>query len=110
MSVDVEEVIERLARIERALADLVRERSEKEWYTTAEAAVLLGKAEFTVREYCRLGRVHATKRQCGRGASLEWIIAHSELERIRNEGLLPDLNRYLHSPRRTQPRQRRSSA
>ncbi len=29
------------------------------------------------------------KRACGRGVSLEWIISHQELARIRNEGLLP---------------------
>ncbi len=34
-------------------------------------------------------RVHAQKRDCGRGLSLEWIVAHAELRRIQNEGLLP---------------------
>ena len=61
----------------------------KDWYTVAEVAEILGKAEFTVREWCRLGRVYASKRACGRGTSQEWIIAHEELTRIRNEGLLP---------------------
>jgi hypothetical protein len=83
------ELCDRLQRVEEALHQLVRERTVKEWYTTAEAAALLGKAEFTVREWCRLGRVHAEKRACGRGYAQEWIIAHAELLRIQNHGLLP---------------------
>ena len=86
---NAEAVVERLDRIETLLRDLVTERTVKDWYTVAEAAEILGKAEFTVREWCRLGRVYASKRACGRGLSQEWIIAHEELTRIRNEGLLP---------------------
>jgi len=87
--VNAEAVVERLDRIETLLRDLVTERTVKDWYTVAEAAEILGKAEFTVREWCRLGRVYASKRACGRGLSQEWIIAHEELTRICNEGLLP---------------------
>ena len=83
------ELAERLQRIEGALELLVKQRTVKDWYTTAEAAALLGKAEFTVREWCRLGRVHAEKRACGRGYTQEWIICHEELRRIQNHGLLP---------------------
>ena len=86
---NAEAVVERLDRIETLLRDLVTERTVKDWYTVAEAAEILGKAEFTVREWCRLGRVYASKRACGRGLSQEWIIAHEEVTRIRNEGLLP---------------------
>lgn len=81
-------VVERLERIEAALETLVRQRAVKDWYSTAEVAELLGRAEFTVREWCRLGRVHADKRPCGRGLSQEWMISHEELERVRNQGLL----------------------
>ena len=81
---------ERLERIEEALRLLVEQRTVKDWYTTSEAGAVLGKAEWTVREWCRLGRVNADKRHCGRGKSQEWIISHAEIERIRNEGLLPD--------------------
>lgn len=89
-------MIERLARIEQALDAIIKQKAVKEWYSTAEAAEVLGRAEFTVREWCRLGRVHASKRPCGRGTSQEWMIAHDEIERIRNEGLLPDPVRYRH--------------
>ena len=81
---------ERLTRIEEALQILVGHKTVKDWYTTAESAELLKRAEWTVREWCRMGRVNAEKRPCGRGRSQEWIISHEELQRIRNEGLLPD--------------------
>ena len=83
------EILERLDRIEATLQSLVTQRIVKEYYTTAEVAQVVGKAEFTVREWCRLGRVWAEKRPCGRGTSKEWMISHEELQRIRNEGLLP---------------------
>jgi hypothetical protein len=61
----------------------------KEWYSIDEAAAELGKAEFTVREWCRFNRINAHKRECGRGRKREWMISQKELERIRNKGLLP---------------------
>jgi hypothetical protein len=85
----IDRLAERVANMESTLARLVEQRAVKDWYSTAEVATLLAKAEFTVREWCRLGRVHAAKRLCGRGCSQEWIISHDELTRIRNEGLLP---------------------
>jgi uncharacterized small protein (DUF1192 family) len=83
------EVLDRIAKLETEIGRLVQQRTIKEYYTTAEVAQLLGKAEFTVREWCRLGRVRATKRATGRGLCREWIIPHAELQRISNEGLLP---------------------
>ena len=79
----------RLERIENLLSSLIDKEQQKEFYTTSEVAKLLGRAEFTVREWCRHHRVLAEKRQCGRGRAKEWIISHDELNRIRNEGLLP---------------------
>jgi hypothetical protein len=92
----LDDLTTRLTRIEQAIELLVRERTIKEWYSTAEVAKLLGRAEFTVREWCRLGRVKAEKKQCGRGVASEWIISHEELTRVRNEGLLPEPNPYRH--------------
>lgn len=86
----------RLARIEQTLDLLVQQRTIKDWYSTAEIAQLLGKAEFTVREWCRRGRVRAEKKQCGRGVAGEWVISHEEMTRVRNEGLLPEPNPYRH--------------
>lgn len=88
------EMLARLKRIEAAIESLVRQRTFKDWYTTDEAAEILGRASWTVREWCRLGRVHASKRTCGRGRSKEWIISHEELARIQNEGLLPLARKY----------------
>jgi hypothetical protein len=85
--------IDLLDRVETQLDRLIQKETVKDWYTTAEVAQVLGKAEFTVREWCRHGRVNAKKRACGRGKSQEWIISHAELERIRNEGLLPVIRR-----------------
>lgn len=89
-NIESQQLLDRLARIEAILATLVDQKIVKEWYTPSEIADILSRAEWTVREWCRLGRVHAEKRPCGRGSSLEWIISHAELDRIRNEGLLPD--------------------
>lgn len=82
-------VMERLASVEATLAQLLEQKRIQDWYSTADVAKLLGKAEFTVREWCRFQRVHAQKRPCGRGLSQEWMVSHAELQRIRNEGLLP---------------------
>lgn len=85
---DIETLAVRLERIEESLRLLLRERVEQRFYSTSDAAKILGKAEFTVREWCRNHRVRAQKRPCGRGNSKEWMIAHDELERIQSEGLL----------------------
>ena len=87
---NAEDIAARLDRIESALTALVTQKTIKDYYSTAELAEILGKAEFTVREWCRNGRIWAEKRATGRGNSKEWMISHVELERIRNEGLLPN--------------------
>ncbi len=63
-------------------------------YTPVEVATILGKRPYTVREWCRLQRINATKRPVGRGGAEEWEISHTEIERIRNHGLLPIPKRY----------------
>jgi hypothetical protein len=85
----INEVLERLRNVEALLTDLVQQQTVKEWYTTAEIGKILGKAEFTVREWARLGRVRAEKRRSGRGAIPAWVISHAELLRYQREGLLP---------------------
>lgn len=85
---DENQVCERLDRIEDILRRLAQERVTQKFYSTADVAKRLGKAEFTVREWCRHGRVLAEKRPCGRGNTQEWMISHEELLRIQAEGLL----------------------
>ena len=77
----------RLDRIE----DQLRSESQvgREYYSVSEAAALLHKAPFTVREWCRLQRINARKRPSGRGRSCEWMIPVREIQRIIDQGLLP---------------------
>jgi hypothetical protein len=79
---------ERLEKIESLLVMLVERQQVRDWYTTEEFGRAVGKAEFTIREYCRLGRLKAEKRQSGRGAYQQWVLSHAELERYRRDGLL----------------------
>jgi len=79
---------ERLEKIEAMLVVLVERQQVREWYTTEEFARAVGKAEFTIREYCRISRLRAEKRQSGRGAYPQWVLSHAELERYQREGLL----------------------
>jgi len=83
-------VEQRLDRIEILLERLLSRQASRDWYSTAELAELLGKAEFTVREWCRLGRLNAVKKASGRGKHPAWAISHGELLRYQREGLLPD--------------------
>jgi hypothetical protein len=58
-------ILERLQRIETILGELVGQRATKEWYGTGELASIIGKSEYTVREWCRQGRVRAKKKLVG---------------------------------------------
>jgi hypothetical protein len=87
----IDEVLQRLDRIESALAELLLQKTIKEWYSTSEMARILDRAEYTVREWCRQGRIQAKKKACGRGKAGEWLVSHEELMRLKNEGLLPTL-------------------
>jgi hypothetical protein len=93
-------IADRLERLETGLAklfdalDVVRglvaaKMVVKEWYSTNEVAQILTRRPYTVREWCRLGRINATRTHAGRGEVEEWRISHQELQRIQNEGLLP---------------------
>jgi hypothetical protein len=85
-------LVDQLRKIQAQLAAMAGEATKativKEYYTTVEIANLLGKRPYTVREWCRLGRVNAEKANFGRGQDDEWRISHQELTRIQNEGLL----------------------
>ena len=79
---------DRLARIESMLDDPRTHQITKEWFSIAEVADLLDRAPFTVREWARLGRINASKRDSGRSKASEWTVSREEVERIANEGLL----------------------
>jgi hypothetical protein len=80
---------ERLERIESMLAALVQRQTVKDFYEVEEFSRLVGKASFTVREWCRHGRIRGEKKNSGRGAFPAWVISHQELLRYQREGLLP---------------------
>jgi excisionase family DNA binding protein len=86
------ELNERLERIEAMLAVLVEGQQAREWYSVEQFARLVGRSEFTVREWARKGRIHATKKGSGRGAHASWAICHDELLRFQREGLRPSAN------------------
>lgn len=84
-----EEAFACLERMEALLRLLLEREMVKDWYSTDEFGRLVGKAEFTIREHCRLGRLNAEKRKSGRGAYPAWVLSHEELQRYRREGLVP---------------------
>jgi len=97
-------LVSKLAHIEGQLAVLSQQLCRvyelvaakvvvKEFYSTTEAAQMLNRRPYTVREWCRHGRVNAVKTHAGRGEDEEWRISHEELTRIQNQGLLP-LSKY----------------
>lgn len=85
----VERVLQRLDRIEVAIGELLDQRMAKEWYSTADVAKILGRSEYTVREWCRKRQVEAKKAPNGRG----WLLSHAQLQRLRNFGPAPELKR-----------------
>jgi Helix-turn-helix domain len=79
---------ERLEKIEAMLTVLVERQQTREWYSVEEFARIVGRSEFTCREWCRHGRIQAEKKESGRGAHASWVISHAELLRYQREGLL----------------------
>lgn len=80
---------ERLERIESLLSKLVEKEPAKEAYSVADVAKIVGRSQFQVREWCRLGRIKAQKKACGRSRAKEWMIPADELAAYRSYGLRP---------------------
>jgi len=78
---------ERLEKIEVMLAVLVERQQVREWYCVEEFSRIVGRSEFTCREWCRRNRINAEKKFSGRGAFAAWTISHAELLRYQREGL-----------------------
>lgn len=78
---------ERLEKIEAMLAVLVEREHVREWYSVDEFARIVGRSEFTCREWCRRSRIQAEKKISGRGGFAAWAISHGELLRYQREGL-----------------------
>jgi hypothetical protein len=89
MKIFVEKFDERFTAIQADLSTLIQQRVVKDFYSTEDVANIVNREAYTVREWCRYGRLRAIKRSCGRGNSPEWSIPQDELIRYQNEGLLP---------------------
>src|SRR6476659_5045475 len=77
---------ERLDRIKELLQLPVQQKIVKDWYTTAEIAEILPRAEWTVREWCRLLPAELDKGNRGRALPIapefpEFLLATQEAER-----------------------------
>ena len=78
------------AKVDQIYSWLVSPKEpERTRYSIEEAAKLVGKSEFTVRQWANLGRINAEKCADRRGASALWRISAAEIRRYQEEGLLP---------------------
>lgn len=62
---------------------------DREYFSVQEFADLVERDPYTVREWCRLERIHAEKCDTGRGDAKSWKISVDELARYQDHGLLP---------------------
>ncbi|MCC6492188.1 MAG: helix-turn-helix domain-containing protein [Pirellulales bacterium] len=72
------------------LEELCARHRAKNFYTVNDFAAIVGRSEFTVRQWANLGRIKAVKTNTRTGAHTTWVISHEELERFQREGLLPE--------------------
>ena len=79
----------RLELIEALSQWLVIAKQQRDHYSVEQFAEQVKRDPFTVREWCRLGRIRAAKKGSGRGRYRAWVIGHAELLRFEREGLLP---------------------
>lgn len=84
---------QRLERIEMMLTQHQQPQPPREWYSVAEFAKCMDRKECTVREWCLFKRIDASKTECGRGGKPEWRIPASEVQRVKEEGLLLPLHK-----------------
>lgn len=78
-----------LAPIEGRIERPIRREVLKDFSEIGESARLVGKAEFTIREWARHGRIGATWRKGGRAPHPLRVIGREELTRHRGDGLKP---------------------
>ena len=68
---------------------LASPKPARSWYTVEEVAKMINRDAYTVREWCRQGRIDAVKRSERRGGAKLWSISAEEVTRYQNDGLLP---------------------
>jgi hypothetical protein len=76
-----------------AIDKLPGNQLDKEFYTVDEFAARFKRSPYTCREYCRHGRLRATKQRSGRGKYCAWVISRAEVLRFEEEGMLPPAHR-----------------
>lgn len=80
---------EQLREIREKLDMLLSAQAVREHYTVAQAAAILGRSEYRIRDHCRNGRIKASRRMESHGPHREWVISHEEVMRCQREGLRP---------------------
>ncbi len=89
----MDEILERITGLESGVAEILQRLNDptrdRVWYGVNEAAKILGKDVYTVREWCREARIHAEKMPERRGKAEKWRIHRDEIARYRDDGLLP---------------------
>lgn len=92
------ELMDRLRALESSLSTIeenvattpqAHDLTAREFYSVPEFAAEVERGEYTVREWCRMARIHAEKCDSGRGDAKSWKIPAAELQRYRDHGLLP---------------------
>ncbi len=76
----------RLVELVESLLKQSKLTIQKEAYTTKEVAERLERAEWTVRQWCNLGKVPEAYKVHGKGRNGEWRIPHEAVVRIQNKG------------------------
>ena len=79
----LDDLMAKLVAIEQKLVAFAKPKS---YYTIAESAEFLNKTEYTVREYCKSGKLLAEKANVFSGMHQQWRIAYDELLRFIREG------------------------
>jgi hypothetical protein len=83
----MEQRLDQIEKMLHAVLDLLEGlASHKAHLTTAQAAKRLGKAEFTIQQYCRQGILKAEKSNALRGPYATWVIPYDEVCRFEREG------------------------
>jgi transposase len=83
------EIQQRLEAVEGLMAEIKKSllsSTVRDSYTVEQAAKRLGKAEWTVRQWCNKGLVPGAQKVHGRGRQGEWRVPHEALVRLETEG------------------------
>ncbi len=91
MAIKISALEAAVRQLVNVLAKRPRSAARQNYYTTQQFAVAThGRLKpDTVQQYCREGRLIATKTISGRGGEREWRLSHAELQRYEAEGLVP---------------------